>query len=27
MLPKGQDPKPWAKDKLENVAGKPIYSI
>ncbi len=27
MLPKELDPKPWARDKIENVAGKPIYSI
>ena len=27
LLPKAQDPKPWAKDKIEHVAGKPVYSI
>ncbi len=27
LLPKTQDPKPWAKDKIEHVAGKPVYSI
>jgi phthalate 4,5-dioxygenase len=27
MLPKDQDPKTWARDKIENVTGKPIYSI
>jgi phthalate 4,5-dioxygenase len=27
ILPKTVDPKPWAKDKIENVTGKPIYSI
>ena len=27
LLPKEQDPKPWAKDKIEHVAGKPVYSV
>ena len=27
LLPTAQDPKPWAKDKIEHVAGKPVYSI
>jgi hypothetical protein len=27
LLPKAQDPKPWAKDKIEHVAGKPVYSV
>ena len=27
LLPKGQDPKPWAKDKIQHVAGKPVYSL
>lgn len=27
MLPKEKDPKSWARDKIENVTGKPIYSI
>ncbi len=27
LLPVGQDPMTWAKDKIENVAGKPIFSV
>ncbi len=27
LLPRDQDPKPWAKDKIEDVLGKPVYSI
>ena len=27
LLPIGIDPKPWAKDKIQQVAGKPVYSI
>jgi phthalate 4,5-dioxygenase len=27
LLPKGQDPKPWARDKIRHVRGKPIYSL
>ena len=27
LLPVGQDPKVWAKDKIENVTGKPVFSI
>jgi phthalate 4,5-dioxygenase oxygenase subunit len=27
LLPKTQDPKPWAKDKIRNVSGKPVYSL
>ena len=27
LLPKTQDPKPWAKDKIEHVKGKPVYSL
>jgi hypothetical protein len=27
LLPKGQDPKPWARDKIQQVKGKPVYSL
>ena len=27
LLPRDQDPKPWAKDKIEHVQGKPVYSL
>ena len=27
LLPRTQDPKVWAKDKIEQVAGKPVYSV
>ncbi len=27
LLPKGQDPKPWARDKIQRVRGKPVYSL
>ncbi len=27
LLPKGQDPKPWARDKIRHVRGKPVYSL
>ena len=27
LLPRGEDPKPWAKDKIEQVKGKPVYSL
>ena len=27
LLPKSEDPKPWAKDKIEHVRGKPVYSL
>ena len=27
LLPHGQDPKPWAKDKIQQVRGKPVYSL
>ena len=27
LLPKNEDPKPWAKDKIQHVQGKPVYSI
>ena len=27
LLPVGQDPMAWAKDKIENVAGKPVWSV
>ena len=27
LLPVGQNPMVWAKDKIEHVAGKPVYSI
>ena len=27
LLPKTEDPKPWAKDKIEHVKGKPVYSL
>jgi len=27
LLPRGEDPKPWAKDKIQDVAGKPVFSL
>ena len=27
LLPKDQDPKPWARDKIQRVRGKPVYSL
>lgn len=27
LLPRELDPKPWAKDKIEHVQGKPVYSV
>ena len=27
LLPRGEDPKPWAKDRIQDVAGKPVYSL
>lgn len=27
LLPKAQDPKVWAKDKIEQVTGKPVFSV
>jgi hypothetical protein len=27
LLPRDQDPKVWGKAKIENVAGKPVYSV
>ena len=27
LLPRGQDPKPWASDKIRQVRGKPVYSL
>ena len=27
LLPRDQDPKPWGKDKIEHVQGKPVYSL
>jgi hypothetical protein len=27
LLPKSQDPKPWARDKIQRVRGKPVYSL
>ena len=27
LLPVGQDPMAWAKDKIENVQGKPVWSV
>ena len=27
LLPMGQNPMAWAKDKIENVAGKPVFSV
>ena len=27
LLPRGQDPKPWAKDKIEDIRGKPVHSL
>ena len=27
LLPKGEDPKPWARDKIQHVRGKPVYSL
>ena len=27
LLPKGKDPKPWARDKIQRVRGKPVYSL
>ena len=27
LLPKAQDPKLWARDKIEQVKGKPVYSL
>ncbi len=27
LLPTTQDPKPWAKDKIEHVAGKAVFSV
>jgi phthalate 4,5-dioxygenase len=27
LLACDEDPKPWAKDKIEHVAGKPVYSV
>jgi hypothetical protein len=27
LLARDVDPKPWAKDKIEHVAGKPVYSV
>jgi hypothetical protein len=27
LLPKSQDPKAWAEDKLQQVAGKPVFSV
>ena len=27
LLPRGQDPKPWAKDKIEDIKGKPVHSL
>ena len=27
LLPRDQDPKPWGKEKIENVKGKPVHSL
>jgi phthalate 4,5-dioxygenase len=27
LLPRGQDPKPWAVEKIQRVRGKPVYSL
>ena len=27
LLPRGEDPKPWARDKIQQVRGKPVYSL
>ncbi|MDB5871049.1 MAG: Rieske (2Fe-2S) domain protein [Ramlibacter sp.] len=27
LLPRDQDPKPWAQDKIQQVRGKPVYSL
>jgi hypothetical protein len=27
LLPRDQDPKPWARDKIQQVRGKPVYSL
>ncbi len=27
LLPKDEDPKPWARDKIQHVKGKPVYSL
>lgn len=27
LLPTAQDPKAWGKEKIEHVAGKPVYSV
>ena len=27
LLPRDQDPKPWGKERIEHVKGKPVYSL
>ena len=27
LLPTAQDPKVWGKEKIEHVAGKPVYTL
>ena len=27
LLPRGEDPKPWVRDKIQQVRGKPVYSL
>ena len=27
LLPRGEDPKPWARDKIQQVQGKPVYTL
>ncbi len=27
LLPRGEDPKPWARDKIQDVPGKPVYTL